>query len=163
MRILNILSFLAIPFVSANVRDCGKETTLFKITELSQSPIDKIKAGENLTLTLKYEVPYEITAGTVETSVSLNFIPVGSSTEDLCTTVACPLESGIHDGSTWASFPSGVSGTLVSKVNWYDEHHNNLLCIESTIKATSLLRQTKWVGLEHILTQNNKLYKEYKW
>lgn len=153
MKILTILSLLAIPFVSGNIRDCGKESTLFKITELSQSPIDKIIPGQNLTLTLKYDVPHEITAGTVETSVSLNFIPVGSSTEDLCSTISCPIESGIHDGSTWTSFPTGISGTLVSKVNWYDENKNNLLCIESTIKASSSLRPNKWNNLESILNK----------
>jgi hypothetical protein len=132
---------LSLTSVSANIRDCGKETTLFRITELSQSPTDSIRAGENMSLTLHYEVPQEIPKGTSETSVTLNFIPLGTTTEDLCEKMACPIYPGSYDGSTWASFPSGVSGTLVSKINWYDEKKNHLLCIESVIKASSSLRQ----------------------
>jgi hypothetical protein len=133
--------FLSLTSVSASIRNCGTEMTQFKITELSQTPSDTIRPGENLTLTLKYDVPSRVAMGTSVTSVSLNFIPVGTKTEELCSSMSCPIEPGSHDGSTWALFPSGVSGTLVSKINWYDDQQNHLLCIESVIKATHGLRK----------------------
>lgn len=141
MKIFQFFSLIGL--VYGNIRDCGKENTILKITELSQSPKDYIKPEQNFSLTLKYEVPegIEILDGTAETSVSLNFIPMGTTTDSLCSKMECPLEPGMHDGSTWALFPSGVTGTLVSKINWYDEKKNHLLCIESSIKATSNLRK----------------------
>jgi hypothetical protein len=137
MRLLFLLGCLL--GVRGGIRDCGTDT-LFKITELSQTPETIVHAGENFTLTLKYEVPYEIIGGRRETSVSLNFIPLGTKEENLCESVECPLEPGAHDGSTWAFFPSGVSGTLVSKINWYDEKENHLLCLESKVSASSSFR-----------------------
>jgi hypothetical protein len=126
------LGFLAT--VAGTIKDCGV-APLFKITELKQDPADTIVAGQNLSLTLKYSAPEEIAAGTVTKSITLNFIPFSPTTEDLCANAPCPISIGDHDGSSWSLFPSGVSGTLVSKVVWKDTQDRELLCVQSTLKA----------------------------
>lgn len=124
-------------FAAATISDCGAGKSLFTITELSQSPADTVSAGENTTLTLLYTAPEEIPAGTATKSVTLNFIPFSPTVEDLCANAPCPITVGDHDGSSWYLFPSGVSGTLVSKVVWADDQGRQLLCIQSkySVKA----------------------------
>jgi hypothetical protein len=132
MKFLAFMSFLAA--VSGSIKDCGV-SPLFKITELKQDPADTIIAGQNLSLTLKYSAPEEISEGSVTKSITLNFIPFSPTTEDLCANAPCPITVGDHDGSSWSLFPSGVSGTLVSKVVWKDTQDRELLCVQSTLKS----------------------------
>ena len=136
MRCLAFLTSLTAAF--AAIKDCG-QSPLFTITELSQIPADSISAGQNLSLTLKYTAPEEIAAGTVTKSITLNFIPFAPTEEDLCANAACPITVGEHDGSSWSLFPSGVSGTLVSKVVWEDTQGRELLCVQSSLKASAAL------------------------
>jgi hypothetical protein len=132
---LGRLLFL-VGLAAASIKNCG-QSPLFTITELSQDPADTIVGGQNLSLTLKYSAPEEITAGTVTKSITLNFIPFSPTTEDLCVNAPCPITVGDHDGSSWSLFPSGVTGTLVSKVVWADTQGRELLCVQSSLKASA--------------------------
>lgn len=123
--------------VFGTVSDCGAGKGLFTITELSQDPVTNVVAGQNVSLTLKYTAPKEIAAGTATTSVTLNFIPFTPTVEDLCTKASCPITVGEHDGSSWGVMPSGVSGSLVSKVEWKDSLGRLLLCIQSKLVGSS--------------------------
>lgn len=141
MKILIALAAL-VSSAFASISDCGTNP-LFTITTLRQSPDTYVKPGDNTTLILKYNVPdagMYIEGGTATTSLNLNGIPFSPSTEDLCTKVTCPITPGEHDGSSWTTFPSGVSGKIVSKVVWTDSKGTELLCIKSTFQASSLLK-----------------------
>lgn len=122
----------------AGIVDCGS-SPLFSIAKLSQSPDTYVKPGDNTSLTLMYKVPegVSVTGGSATTSLSLNGIPFTPSTDDLCTKVGCPITAGVHDGSSWTTFPSGVTGKIVSKVSWTDSTGKELLCIKSTFQASS--------------------------
>lgn len=135
-RLTVVIAALA-AFASASISDCSADAGLFRITELSQDPADTIVAGQNLSLTLKYSAPEEIPAGSVRKSITLNFIPFSPTTEDLCVNAPCPIGVGEHDGSSWSIFPDGVTGTLVSKVEWFDTEGRGLLCVKSSIKASA--------------------------
>ena len=128
---------LALLFASASaeIADCGPGA--FTITDLSQDPPSTISAGQNVTLTLKYDSFQTVTAGTAKTSLSWNFIPFEPTVEDLCTKIVCPLEPGSHDGSATSTFPSGTTGYIESIVQWFDDLGNLLLCIKSTLTATN--------------------------
>jgi hypothetical protein len=132
--LLALASFASYAF--GGIVDCGG---IFKITELSQSPDTYVRGGDNTTLTLKYDVPetWAPLQGTVTTSISINGIPFTPSTDDLCDslTFKCPITHGSHDGSSWTTFPSGVTGKIVSKVVWKDTNNVQLLCLQSTFKA----------------------------
>ena len=133
----------------AAVSNCGKNA-LFTITQLSQFPSDTISAGENLTLTLKYITPVEITGGTAKTSISLNYLPFTPTSEPLCLNTPCPMVQGVvYDGSVSDVFPGGVSGTLITTITWTDPVGLQLLCIKSTILAT---------GFKMIASPENSTY-----
>lgn len=132
-------TFLALlATTSASITDCGGGAAAFKITELAQDPPSTVGTGQNVSLTLKYTVSEEVTAGRVVKSVTYNYIPFEPTEEDLCANAACPLTPGDHDGSTWYEWPSGVSGLIDSKVEWYDMKDNLLLCIDSQFTATGM-------------------------
>lgn len=134
-----LLTTLLLTTSYSSVINCDKDSE-FQIYELSQTPELYVRGGDEVSLTLKYHSDREIEEGYISTSVTLNGIPFSPSIEDLCKSISCPLSPGDHDGSTTGIFPSGITGKIVSKVEWYDSFDNLLLCIESTMKVTSLLR-----------------------
>ncbi len=117
------------------VADCGAGTSLFKITEISQSPDAQVTACQNVSMNLFYTVPEEIHGGKATTSLSLNGLPLTPTVDDLCTKTVCPIAMGDHDGSSWFSFPSGVTGKITTKITWEDMEGRQLLCIASSLKA----------------------------
>lgn len=133
MFTLMLLYFISRVFGA--VSNCGSDLSKFSITTLQQDPADTIQAGQNLTLILKYSSFEEVTDGTVTTSITYNFIPLAPTLTSLCTSVICPLLPGEHDGSTSEVFPSGLSGSVTSKIVWKDTSGNELLCISSKLSV----------------------------
>jgi hypothetical protein len=115
----------------ASIKSCGG---LFTITKVSLQPV-KVRAGENVNLTLKYVSPIMITGGTVKNSVTYNFLPLIPMTTDLCRTIQCPLQAGEHDGSSSFTIPTGLSGSLTIKTEWLSSN-DKLLCLSSTVTVS---------------------------
>jgi len=130
--LLGLLSFCC-GSALATITNCDT-SSVFTITKLAQDPLTDVIAGQNITLSLLYVVPEEITEGTVENKYTYNSIPLTPTTDSLCTVVDCPLTSGEHDGSTSYPFPGDVKGTLVGQITWRDLQGRTLLCIKSTLK-----------------------------
>ena len=132
-----LFTLASIAFASASITDCGGPYAAFQISKLVQNPDTYMSPGTNVTLSLTYNVPIEITGGTATTSASLNGLPLTPTTEDLCSKVACPIAPGEHNGDSWFTFPSGVSGKITSQVVWRDSAGTELLCLNSVMKTTS--------------------------
>ena len=130
-----VLAFL-ISSAAASISDCGVANSVFQITSLTLDPPTQAAAGENVTLGLLYNSPVLVENGTVKTSITYNFIPLSPSIASLCDSVPCPIGVGAHDGSSWYLMPSGLSGTVSSKIVWSDMNNNQLLCIQMSMKAT---------------------------
>jgi hypothetical protein len=122
---------------SASISDCGVGKSVFQITGLSLDPPTQAAAGDNVTLGLFYNSPVAVQNGTVKTSITYNFLPLSPSITSLCDSIPCPIDVGSHDGSSWYLMPSGLSGTLSSKIVWSDMNNNQLLCIQMSLKASS--------------------------
>jgi hypothetical protein len=118
---------------SSTVTDCAAGKSLFTINSQGFSPEPPV-ANENSTLWIDYTIPdgTNIDAGTCKYSFTLNGIPFSPSTEDLCTQVTCPLVSGNYNLSSTSVWPSGISGKIVTKIEWYDSSKNLLLCSQTT-------------------------------
>ena len=119
----------------ATITNCGSNPA-FTITALDQSPLTKVSAGQNVSLTLKYTSYVPVSAGTVTTAVTYNFIPFQPTVDDLCKSVVCPLAAGDHDGSSSVVTPSGVSGSVTTTITWADADGKQLLCIKSTLSVS---------------------------
>lgn len=117
----------------ASVADCGAGKSLFQIKEQSFSPEPPI-TGQRYDYWFTYTVPDGVTvdAGTTKYSLSLNGIPFSPSTEDLCLQTACPKTPGFYNESSSDTWPGGVSGKIVTKLEWFDAAGTLLLCSQTT-------------------------------
>ena len=133
------LAVIALAFASlfsssqSTVVDCAQGKSLFTINNQGFSPEPPVP-NENATLWIDYSIPSgtNVQAGTCVYSFSLNGIPFSPSKEDLCTQVACPLVAGNYNLSSTSTWPDGISGKVVTKIEWYDESNTLLLCSQTT-------------------------------
>ena len=138
---MGLFTTLAAAFAMINasatnsVTDCSKGTSVFKFTSCSLLP-DPVVPGKDSSITLNLEIPpgTNIDAGTAKYSFSFNGIPFAPTTEDLCSDVACPLLPGPYTNTTTSVFPSGVSGKVSTKIEWFDINGNRLLCADVTAR-----------------------------
>ena len=137
-RMFKLFAFVAftVASISATVTDCGAGKSIFTIQDQSFSPSPPV-SNQPYDYWFTYTVPDGITidAGTAKYSLSLNGIPLTPTVEDLCTQTTCPKTSGLHNESSTDTWPSGISGKVVTKLEWYDANSNLLLCSQVTEKV----------------------------
>jgi hypothetical protein len=121
---------------NASISDCDP-TSRFRPTKLALSP-DPPTLGQPVLMTVQFENPgAEVVDGTVRTSVTLNFIPFQPTEEPLCTNTQCPIPTGAVDRSTSSTWPDNVSGSVVSKSQWYGPDGESLLCVQTKVAVGS--------------------------
>jgi len=127
---------LAFLFTATAQKDCAPGKSLFVFNSVTVSP-DRPIAGTNFTVDLGFTVPDGITinSGTAVYTTTYNFIPLSPTTEDLCKNTVCPITVGPHSQSSTSLFPSGLSGNIVIKTQWFDDTHKNLLCYTLNLKV----------------------------
>ncbi len=134
-RIL-FLALAALGCASSTITDCGKGATKFLIDGLAYWPDPPIP-GQNGTLSFLYTVPDgmdPITDGSAKYSLALNGIPFPASTDPLCDDVPCPIVPGTFNLTSTSEFPTGVSGKITTKIQWYDTANTELLCVDLTVR-----------------------------
>jgi hypothetical protein len=135
-RRMMIAGLAALMTVNAAITNCGVGKSAFEVNGLGFWPDPPI-AGENATLSFGFTVPdgMTITDGTSQYSYTLNYIPLPGNTNPLCNDVPCPITPGFHNLTSTAAWPTGVSGKLVTTINWYDLAKNLLMCVQLTTKT----------------------------
>lgn len=134
-RLLPVLLLSTI--AQATITDCGLTKSLFKLNAAGFWP-DPAVQNDNSTVSLDYTVPEGVTIneGTVKYSLTYNFIPLSPTVEQLCVkNVECPIISGTFNRSTSSTFPSGVSGSMNIKSEWFGPTNNLLLCYQIKTKV----------------------------
>ena len=128
------MALMALSLSSSVVTDCGAGQTAFTILSQGFSPSPPV-AGKDATLWIDFTVPdgSAVNGGTAKYSFTYNGIPFSPTTDQLCTQVTCPIVS--QNLSSTSPWPSGVSGKVVSKIQWYDEKGAYLLCSQLTEKS----------------------------
>ena len=119
----------------ATIRDCGNGLGRAALVGFDSYPASPV-AGDNVTLWVEYDLPApEITGGTATYSVTLNSIPFPKTVDPLCEQTSCPKLVGLNNESSSSIFPSGVSGTIKSKIEWTDQDDALVWCVETTWKV----------------------------
>ena len=140
---LFLVSLLA--FATGVVKDCNV-SSIFRPLELGLTP-DPPVVGQQVRLTVRFDNPGPVvTDGAVTTSVTYNYIPLAPTTEPLCTNTACPIVSGSNDRSTVSTWPDGIRGTVITKSVWTSAEGDNLLCVQTSVKASKSLRESVTVN-----------------
>jgi hypothetical protein len=126
---------------SATIQNCGKDTSLFQLTELSLTPDPPVK-GQSVKLSVTFQNPgFSVVSGTSKTSASLNFVPVPDTIQPLCASTTCPLEMRQNERHTTTTWPDTLTGLIKSKLEWFNDTNEQLLCIELQTKiAGSFLK-----------------------
>lgn len=132
------MSFLrgivAILAATVTLKDCGNPTTdQAVITGYGFSPSNP-SPGDPTELWVAYDLKSQLTEGTATYSFSLNGIPFTPTVDDLCTQTICPKEIGSYNETSHSTFPSGVSGKVVSKIQWKNQNSEPVWCLESTFR-----------------------------
>lgn len=136
MKFLSVVALLFASLIATSeqtVSDCGAGKSIFQIQSQGFSPEPPVP-NEAYDYWFYYTVPDGLTvdAGTAKYSVSLNGIPFTPSTEDLCTQTVCPKTPGSHNETSRDTWPSGVSGKIVTKLEWFNSAGTLLLCSQTT-------------------------------
>lgn len=136
MRAFLLLLIALFPVVSSQVVDCSKGKALFVINSQDYQPNPPI-VGENSTLWIDYTVPegVSISAGTAKYSFTLNGIPYPATVDDLCADEICPQVTGTYNITNTQVWTGGVSGKIVSKIEWFDTASSLLLCSQTTTRV----------------------------
>jgi hypothetical protein len=129
---------------SAAITDCSAGLSMFKLTKLALTPDPPI-ADQSVLMTVLFDNPGPtINEGTVTTRVTLNGLPFSPTSEPLCSNTLCPLTFGPNDRSATSTWPAGVKGRLISRIEWTDVFNELLLCIEITEKMTLRQQFNSW-------------------
>ena len=119
---------------SVSLRDCGNPATdQAQIMSMGFSPSSPV-AGDNTTLWVSYDLKSALTSGTATYSVSLNGIPFTPTVDDLCTQTSCPKDIGFYNETSSSDFPSGITGKIVSKIQWKNQDNLPVWCVETTFR-----------------------------
>jgi hypothetical protein len=123
---------------SFTFKSCGDTTDLCNNLVLS---VDPKLPQDNYSLYLGCDLNTLVTGGTSVYSITFNGIPFSPTTNDLCTEInssntTCPLNVGYYYSKSDGQIPTGISGKVVIKNQWYDISNNRILCMEFTIKTT---------------------------
>jgi hypothetical protein len=112
------------------VKDCAATSSIFKVTSLSVAPVNPA-SGDPFDLHMEWTVPdgVTVTDGTAKYSVTLNYIPFSPSTEPLCQDIPCPMGPGKYTNTTTSTWPSGVTGSLTTKMEWLQPDGATLACV----------------------------------
>jgi hypothetical protein len=122
---------------SFTYKSCGTSSDIAQNLKLDVSPV---LPQTDYTLFLNTDLSKEVTGGTSKYSISFNGIPFSPTTNDLCEEIAnsnttCPLYVGNYASQSKGTIPSGVSGKVIIKNEWFNTKSERILCMEYTIKV----------------------------
>jgi len=147
MTILTLFSLCVFLLPSegvASLIDCG---SAFPIYHLSVDPPSAVAANQRVSMHGSFYVPETVLNGTVHTKVSMNFVTVFESTENLCHHTSCPLETGHQSLNRTTIFPSALWGRVYTTIQFYDQVKRPFLCLQYNVYATgTTTNHTGWLG-----------------
>jgi hypothetical protein len=128
-------ALLSLGAVLTTIRECPNVSGRATVLGFDSEPLNPI-AGDDVSLWVAYDLPApEITGGTATYSFTYNGIPFPATVDPLCDQTACPKQVGFNNESSSSTFPSGISGKIVSSIRWNDQNDDIVWCVETTWKV----------------------------
>jgi hypothetical protein len=120
---------------SFKLSSCGNSSDLMQNIKLDISP--KLPQIDYM-LYLSGDLYSEVTQGTSQYDITLNFIPLSPSVNDLCTEIAnsnvtCPLKVDHFESESKGNIPTGVKGLITIKNQWFNQDNQRILCMKFDI------------------------------
>jgi hypothetical protein len=122
--------------LNATLKDCSSGTSIFSVNSMSLDPPNPAP-GDRVAFFLDYSVPTSttVTDGTARYEVNYNFIPLSPTIQPLCSNIPCPLGPGRYTNTTYSTWPTGLSGSIRTRMAWLDPSGTMLLCTEISGKV----------------------------
>ena len=135
MNLLKILLGLFATVSAVTLKDCGNSVTdQAKITGMGFSP-ENPQSGDLTEFWVAYDLKSQITGGNAAYSITLNYLPIPTTNDELCSQTTCPKSIGTYNETSHGTFPSGLSGKVVSKIQWTNQNNQPVWCAEQTFKV----------------------------
>jgi len=133
------LFFALLTSLDASLIDCG---SAFPVNHLAVDPPSAVAANQRVRSLASFYVPETVLNGTVHTKVSMNFVTVFESTENLCTHIAS--HQTLNRSTT---FPPELWGRVHTTMQFYDQVKRPFLCLQYNVYATgALTNHTGWLS-----------------
>jgi hypothetical protein len=117
---------------SVSLRDCGNPVNdQAVITGFGFSPSIPT-AGAPTELWVAYDLKSELTGGTATYTYKINGLPFSPTVEDLCSQTSCPKSAGPQNETSHSTFPSGITGKIVTQIQWKNTTNQPVWCLETT-------------------------------
>jgi hypothetical protein len=129
--------FLFVLATAAATFDSCKKGIL-SITNLEADPPNVVAAGQPVMMRVSFTVPEGlwIPDVTLKVATKLNFLPVDSWEESLCSYVRCPLRAGAQELIVMEPFPTGIWGRVTAELTAVNASGTPLLCTRWSVWAT---------------------------
>ena len=128
-------AILSLGAVLTTIRECPNVVGRATVLGFDSQPTNPLP-GDDVTLWVAYDLPApEITGGTARYSITYNGIPFPATVDPLCEQTACPKQVGFNNESSSSTFPSGISGKVISAIRWNDQNDDVVWCVETTWKV----------------------------
>ncbi len=135
LRLLSAIALLT--GAVSTVKNCDPASR-FSLDDISFDPATPV-AGQEATLSITFTNPgAPVETGTAKTSVSLNYIPLSPTEEPLCDNTDCPIVTGTKSQKSTSVWPSGVTGLVVTKIQWFDPDGASLLCMQINVNSNEI-------------------------
>lgn len=138
MKFLILTALLSAASVAARFEACGYVGSQIRINRLEADPPATVANGQLITMRIRFTVQPNtwIPDGTINIASSMNYVPVQSWSEPLCSRLRCPLYAGEHEYvSETVKFPGGW-GHVVTLITVVNGSGDPLLCARWTVHAT---------------------------
>lgn len=133
-----LLALTLLRAAAAGFEACGYVGSPVTINYLEADPPNVVANGQNITMRIRFTVHQNswIPDGTIRVASSINYVPVQTWNEPLCSRLHCPLHAGVHEYvSDTVAFPGGW-GRVVTLITAANASGDPLLCARWTVYAT---------------------------
>lgn len=135
--------------VRASFETCGAGGV--SVSHLEADPPSAVAAGQPVTMRVRFNVPDGtwIPDGRLRIATALNFVPVDTWEEPLCSHVRCPLQAGEQEVVLTQPFPPRIWGRVTADVTAVNASGAPLLCARWSVWATGTSTNVtgRWGGL----------------
>jgi hypothetical protein len=139
---LLLLIPLAALLVKGSFTDCN---SAFPVQFLTADPPRIVAQNQTVHFEIAAHFPEAIQNGTIETSISLNFIPVFEGTDNLCHQFNCPIQAGNQLLNKTFIFPHDIWGRVSMRFELMDQYRRPFLCIDYNVYASGTpTNESRW-------------------
>ena len=127
------LALLMVNKTTGTISDCG---SAFPIHSLTADPPRIVGQNQTVHLEMVAHFPETVYNGTIVTSVTVNYLPVFTGSNDLCEHFDCPIEAGDQLLNKTFTFPPDIWGRINMRFQLLDQLRRPFLCMDYSIYAS---------------------------